>query len=131
MPVLAIKDAPSKVVYDMVVPAKGKNSYMVNRVVQCLDLLCLKRIVHKSDQEPALVALVNEVKNRWGGDIIPERSIVQDSQGNGMIESGIRTVNGQIKTMKSSLDEQLEEIGSSHMAGGACGIFGKYVWYRP
>jgi len=32
-----------------------------------------------------------------------------------MIESGIRTVSGQIKTMKSSLEEDLGEIGSNHI----------------
>ena len=115
VPMLALKDAPSKVIFDMVATAKGVNEYMVKRVVQCLDLLGHKRIILKSDQEPALVALLDEVKPRWGGDIIPERSIVQDSQGNGMIESGIRTVSGQIKTMKSSLEEHLGEIGSDHI----------------
>ena len=70
---------------------------MVKRVMQSLDLLGHKRLILKSDQEPALVALLDEVKLRWGGDIIPERSIVQDSQGNGMVESGIRIISGQIK----------------------------------
>lgn len=67
IPMLAIKDAHSKVVYDMVVTEKGVNSYMVNRVVQSLDLLGHKRIILKSDQEPAIVALCNEVKLKWGG----------------------------------------------------------------
>jgi len=97
VPMLAIKDAPSKVVFDMVVTAKGVNEYMVKRVMQALDLLGHKRLILKSDQEPALVALLDEVKLRWGGDIIPERSIVQDSQGNAMVESGIRIISGQIK----------------------------------
>jgi len=114
VPMLALEDAPSKVIFDMVATAKGVNEYMVKRVVQCLDLLGHKRIILKSDQEPALVALLDEVKHRWGGEIIPELSIVQDSQGNGMIESGIRIVSGQIKGMKSSLEEHLGEIGSTH-----------------
>ncbi len=70
-----------------------------------MDLLCRKRIILKSDQEPAIVALCTEVKHTWGGDIIPERSIVKDSSGNGMIEAGIRTMNGQIRTMLHSLIE--------------------------
>ena len=114
VPMLAIKDAASKVVFDIVATAKGNNEYMVRRVMQCLDLLGYKRIILKSDNEPSLVALLGEVKDRCGGDIIPERSVVKDSQGNGMIESGIRTVTGQIKTMKSQLEEHLGEIGSNH-----------------
>ena len=70
-------------------------STWLNGFSQCLDLLGHKRIILKSDNEPSLVALLNEVKDRWGGDIIPERSVVKDSQGNGMIESGIRTLSGQ------------------------------------
>ena len=93
VPFLCIKDANSKVIFDMVVTGKGVNTYVVNRVIQCLDLLGHKRIILKSDQEPAIVALCAEVKHKWRGDILPERSIVKDSSGNGMIESGIRTMN--------------------------------------
>ena len=60
VPMLAIKDAPSKVVFDMVVTAKGVNEYMVKRVMQSLDLLGHKRLILKSDQEPALVALLDD-----------------------------------------------------------------------
>ena len=115
VPFLCIKDADSKVIVDMVVMGKGVNTYVVNRVIQCLDLLGHKRLILKSDQEPAIVALCIEVKHKWGGDIIPERSIGRHSSCNGMIESGIRTMDGQIRTMLHSLIEHYGDIGSNHV----------------
>ena len=71
VPFLCIKDANSKVIFDMVVTGKGVNTYVVNRVIQCLDLLGHKRLILKSDQEPAIVALTTEVEHKWRGISYP------------------------------------------------------------
>ena len=49
VPMLCIKDSHSKVVFDMAVTEKGVNTYVVNRIIQCLDLLGHNSIILKSD----------------------------------------------------------------------------------
>ena len=87
---------------------------MVRRVTQILSLLGYKKIIMKTDQESSLVALMEKVKSEWSGEMIPERSAVQDSQGNGMTDSGVRTMGSQIRTLRSALEEHYGEIGSDH-----------------
>ena len=111
---LVIRCGTTKMIFDMVVTSKGVNEYMVRRVKQILDLLGYKKIIMKSDQESSLVALLDKVKIEWSGEMIPERSAVQDSQGNGMVESGVRTMGSQIRTLRSALEEHYGEIGSDH-----------------
>ena len=115
IPMLVIKDGYTKMIFDLVVTNKGANEYMVKRVKQILELLGYKKIILKSDQEASLVALLDKVAEDWAGEVIPERSAVQDSQGNGMIESGVRTSSAQIRTMRSALEERYGEMGTDHI----------------
>ena len=116
IPMLCVKDSHTKVVFDFVIPEKGVNEYVVTRVLGALAWLGYKRVVIKTAQEPSIVALVEAVKARFSGDVIPECSPVRESQSNGMIESGILTCSNQIRVMKLALERHLGEIGSDHPA---------------
>ena len=63
-----------------------------------------KKIILKSDGEPAITALANAVKASSELGMGVEVSPVGDSKANGEIERAVRTVQGQVRTMNSALD---------------------------
>ena len=88
---LAIKDARTKSIVSLAVPSKGRDGYTEERFVQALSFFGYKKVRLRTDQEPSLVALVNDVMSHWSGEIMYENSPVGDHRANGWIESGIRT----------------------------------------
>ena len=69
---LAVKDLSTKCVFSCSVPKKGEDLYVVDRVCRFLDSLGYKRVRLRSDQEPAILALLKAVKDTWSGEILPE-----------------------------------------------------------
>ena len=65
-------------------------------------------IVVKSDNEPAMVAVIDRVAKlraaSGGGRFVPENSVTGDSQSNGLIERAVQSVEGMIRVMKSALE---------------------------
>ena len=114
-PILVIEDDTSKTVMAHMLPRKGVDEYAVERLKQDIGLLGYKRIVLKSDQEPAILALKAEVKRTSGVEIVPELSPVGESQSNGRAERAVRTTKGQFRTMKEALDSRYKDrIPASH-----------------
>ena len=66
----------------------------------------------KSDQEPAIRALLQALKNQRRGELnmetrvelIPEKSPVSRSRANGEAGRYVQTVHGQMRTLKMSLE---------------------------
>ena len=96
-------------------PRKGPGEYAVSRLVQDIERLGHRRIVFKSDQEPARLALKEVVTETMGIEVVPEEFPVGESQSNGKVERAARTIKGQIRTMKEALDSiLLESIPGTH-----------------
>ncbi len=62
MPIMVIKDRKTRAVYAHVVPAKGNNQHAVKKLSQTLGELGHKKMILKSDQEPAMIELKELVK---------------------------------------------------------------------
>ena len=71
-PILFMVDRKSGKINAHVMPQKGLHPYAVKRVVQDIKLLGYSRINLKSDQEPAIRALLGAVKNEQRCEIVPE-----------------------------------------------------------
>ena len=71
-----------------------------------VDSLGYKRVILKSDQEPAILSLKERVKMESGVEIIMEESPGYDSKGNGEVERAIQMVQGQFRTMKDGLESR-------------------------
>ncbi len=80
----------TKMVFVDVVPEKGKNSYARERVSKNVRMLGHKRLIFKTDQEPAILDLKNQVKALTEDDLVPEESPVGESQNNGEIERSMQ-----------------------------------------
>ena len=115
-PVIVLKDRKSGTVKAHMVEEKGVNVFAVKRLVQDVALLGYKRIVFKSDNEPAILALKHAVKNECPIEIVMEESPVGESASNGEVENAFKCVEGQFRTMKSHLEEEYgEKLVSTHM----------------
>ena len=116
MPMLVLKDRCSKALWARVVPAKGVNAYAVKELAKQITLLGYKKILFRSDGEPAIKSLKEAVKNELGIEVVMEESPVGDHAANGDVESAVRQVQGQIRTMKDALESRYGERlpGDSH-----------------
>ena len=97
-----------------VVPSKSTGEFVAKRVLaflrECGVDKC--RTIVKSDQEPAMVAILEKVRQLQADSgqiegIIPEASPVGSHQSNGMVERGVQAVEGQVRTMRSALEERI------------------------
>ena len=108
MPILVMKDRKHKYVFASVVPRKGADPYAVRRVGQDLvAILGYKRVVIKSDQEPAIKKLKEAVRFEHALEIPVEESPAYDSSSNAPAESTIKRVQGQIRTVWAQLESRL------------------------
>ena len=76
MLILVMKDHESKMVQASVVPEKGQNSYAIKRLMHDIGMLGYKKMIPKSDNEKAILALKACVKREKQDDIILEEAPV-------------------------------------------------------
>jgi len=111
-----MKDKDSRAIAAHVVPAKGGDvEWAVAQA--CRDLVkwgIRGDVVLRSDQEPALKDFVNEMARQRGGSgsgrTIVEHSPVRESQANGFIESGVKTLEGLVRTLKLALERRIKIV---------------------
>ena len=72
MPMIVIKDDRSKMVFARVVPQKGVEPCAVGSTVRTLEQLGYKKVIFKSDTEPALLALKEAVRKEIDVELIKE-----------------------------------------------------------
>ena len=86
MLMLVLKDSRSEVALSRVVPKKGKDTYAIERLQKYIANLGYKKLILKSDNEVAIVALKEAVKRERDQDIVLEESPAYDFMGNGEVE---------------------------------------------
>ena len=116
---MAGKDLPVQVGYDRKaqcpfahpVPHKGlKNDrgiesiYGVKCLVGDLNRLGYKRVNVKTDQENAIVLVVQKAKEMWPGEMIIEKSPVGESRSNGEAERAAQSIHGLARTLKEHVE---------------------------
>ena len=63
-----------------------------------------KRVIIRNDGEPAIVALAEQVKDMWSGEVVLENRPAGESQSNGQAEKAVQTLARQVRTMKLAYD---------------------------
>ena len=104
MPIMVIKDHDSGWTAARVVPKKGKQSYAIKEVCKIIDWLGYRRVILKSDQEPAIMEVKECIKAERPEEIMFEESPVADSRSNAEVERAIQTVQGQVRAMKDAFE---------------------------
>ena len=70
-----------------------------------------KRLTLKSDQEPAIRALCNDVQSKFSGEIVPEASPKESHEkSNGEAEATVKQVHGLVRTLREFLMFKLGNI---------------------
>ena len=73
----------------------------------------MSKITVKTDQEPAILAIAEDLAriraSNGGGETISENSPTYSHQSNGIIERGVQSVEGMIRTLRSALEERMGE----------------------
>jgi len=103
-PIMVIKDKRTKRILARMIPQKGVSKYAIKKLKIDIDQMGYKKIILKSDNEPAIMALKQAVKDMSTVEIINEESPVGDSKANGDIENAIQRMEGQFRTLKLALD---------------------------
>ena len=116
-----IYDSKSKGIFAHAVPQKGMDEGRF--VVECFATTVLwlgwSRVIVRSDNEPAIVKLVNEtlksLKVSGLDQASAEGSIPYDPQSNGAAEAAVKMVKGSLQACHRSLEKQLGvEIPATH-----------------
>ena len=108
---LVAREKRTKALICSVVPRMTTGQFIAKRVVAFMSQCgCeMSQIIMKSDNEAALVAIVDEVarvKAARGASALIENSPAYSSKSNGVIERGVQTIQGMIRTLRSCLEEK-------------------------
>ena len=106
MTILVAKDRRKRVIRARVIPQKGAHWYGIKIGSGIIDSLGYKRVVLKSDQEPAILSMKEGIKNENAAEITFEELPGYDSKGNGEIEQAVQLVQGQFRAMKDALESR-------------------------
>ena len=102
------KDVGTKMLFAHVVP---KNGVMVNhgvtQLMKDIDRLGHKKLCLKSDGEPTLVAIQEEVSRQRIDETLLENSLVGGSWANGIAERAVQSVAEQIRVLRTALEAKL------------------------
>ncbi|CAK0894978.1 unnamed protein product, partial [Prorocentrum cordatum] len=89
------------------VPTKGAAPYAIAYMVGWLKGLGYKKIIFRSDNEHALLKLLDKVsENLMGVECVPRTSPEGDSQANGRAEAAVREIKNQCRVLRSELREK-------------------------
>ena len=96
-------------------PAKKANAtggWIEKRVARDIDNIGHKdiKIIVKSDQERAVVALQHAIRKERIGKIVCVNSPVGESESNGRVENAIRQVEEKVRTLKRHFEEEIGTV---------------------
>ena len=102
-------DGGTKMLFGHVVPKKGVMvNHCVTQLTKDIDRVGHKKLCLKSDGEPALVAIQEEVKKQRIDETLLENSLVGDSRSNGIAERAVQSVAEQIRVLRTALEAKLK-----------------------
>ena len=94
------------------VEEKGPNEYAIEQVKEDIESMGIRRMICKTDQEPAIVALRERIIEALGTkvEVIEEESPVGDHQAYGGIENAIKEFETQIRVLKLSVESKKQIV---------------------
>ena len=97
IPIQVARDRRTQMIFAHVVPRKGMISqHGADAMEKDIEKLGYKEIILKSDGEPAIKSVQEEVKRRRGDNTILENSPPGDSRSNGAAERAVKAVSEQV-----------------------------------
>ena len=106
-PILVIRHRNSLAVWAHCVDSKGKDDFAVACVLRALKMIGCKRLMLKSDNEPAIKALTAEVIAQFDGEVVPEHNPAYIKESAGEVERSVQSVTGMIRTLRCQAEADL------------------------
>jgi hypothetical protein len=118
-PFIVVQDGKSKSIFAHLIPQKGVHyegaDLVISQLMKDLDWTGYHRIRIKSDNEPAMVAFVAQLKTAWNHDMVVETTPEGESDANGAAERAVGLIKSQVRTLYDYLQAKLEkEIPGDH-----------------
>ena len=105
---IIMRDSKSKTIGAHFIQCKGiGDEYIVRRLMKDIDSLGYSTVTLKSDGEPALVQVLNEIKNRRVQDTFIMHPPAYDPQANGLIEQTVQSTMNQFRAVRLGLEQKL------------------------
>ena len=102
------RDRKTQMLFAHVVPRKGMISqHGADAMEKDIEKLGYKEIILKSDGEPAIRAVQEEVKRRRTENTLLENSPPGDSRSNGAAERAVKAVSEQVRVLRAGLQARL------------------------
>ena len=110
-PIIVARDHATRVTFAHMLPGKSTahelySRHVLNLVLRDLEYLAHKKVVLKSDQEPAMLALQHRVRQARGEQTILENSPVEDSASNGTVEKAVQEIEGLVRTLVPAVESR-------------------------
>ena len=117
--ILVVIEKETKMKKAVVVPSKGSTGRYAAKMVLELIAECGDKdrpILLKSDQEPAILYLIDDVStSRTGAKTLAEQAPKRSKGSNGVVERAVQSVEVFLRTLKSALDERMGvKINTKH-----------------
>ena len=119
-PILCGRCSKDRWIEGCVVPSKGvEHPYNVQALTNMLKNAGCRRMLVRSDQEPAILALIRQAgtaaRLECGIEAVPDPARLGDKDANGLAEGAVKEVKGKTRTLKYALERLLNlEIGPNH-----------------
>ena len=102
------KDRKYRMIFAHMVPRKGLISmHGAEEMIKDIAKLGHREVILKSDNEPALRSVQEEVKRRREDPTILENSPVGDSRSNGAAERAVQAVGEQVRVLRKAFEERV------------------------
>ena len=135
--VLVARLYPAKAILATVCPSKGVDEHVISRVTNFIRDSGYLKLIYRSDQEPALRALLEQAFKKASDlqleQAVPEASAVGESQSNGRAESSVLRIQDLVRTYKCALESRMEaKLPCDHptfywLVEHASSVYNRYV----
>ena len=108
-PVIVIKDTKSKAIFAHACPCKGAHKAVVGKVIEDLNTLGYKRVLVRTDGEPALLDLWQKVKEQWWGEVVKVESATGDHNSNGDAEQAVQKCEAEVRIWLDATNDAIKD----------------------
>ena len=93
----------------MLAHAKGCMEQWWGRIIEDLNSLGYRRVLVRTDGEPAILNLWKKVKEQWWGEVVKVESATGDHNSNGDAEQAVQKVEDEVRTWLDATNDAIKD----------------------
>ena len=112
---IVMRDKETSMTYSFICTAKGsQDKWAVKMLKEAIDHMGYTKIILKTDGEPSLVQVAEEIKKIRSHDTIMQHPPAYDPASNGVAEHAVQDVMGQLRAIKIGLEQRIKGSIATH-----------------